>query len=207
MPPARRITRIISRSIRRRASRRMSVDDRLCLAGLSFNATYNVTLKTGLPAATGEKLTDGRNRPGRAARQALAGALRRRHHPAARQCRRRAGHHRQYRQAAAEGDPRRRPAAVADRKRHGRRDHALFLERQRPREQPGRAGVEGHDGRRQRQERYRRHADPDPRHAEGQAARRLCADRDGRAPRSDDQGLLRRRHASPRNGWSIPTSR
>ncbi|MBV9902960.1 MAG: alpha-2-macroglobulin family protein, partial [Alphaproteobacteria bacterium] len=33
------------------------VDDRLCLAGLNFNSTYNVTLKTGLPAATGEKLT------------------------------------------------------------------------------------------------------------------------------------------------------
>src|SRR5215469_824266 len=34
------------------------VDDRLCLAGLSFNSTYNVTLKTGLPAATGDKLTE-----------------------------------------------------------------------------------------------------------------------------------------------------
>ncbi|MBL6936936.1 MAG: alpha-2-macroglobulin family protein [Alphaproteobacteria bacterium] len=34
------------------------VDDRLCLAGFSFNSTYNVTLKTGLPAATGEKLTE-----------------------------------------------------------------------------------------------------------------------------------------------------
>ncbi len=32
------------------------VDDRLCLSGLSFNTTYNVTLKSGLPAATGEKL-------------------------------------------------------------------------------------------------------------------------------------------------------
>ncbi|MBS0470473.1 MAG: alpha-2-macroglobulin family protein [Proteobacteria bacterium] len=34
------------------------VGDRLCLAGLDFNATYSVTLKSGLPAATGEKLTE-----------------------------------------------------------------------------------------------------------------------------------------------------
>ncbi|MEI9996998.1 MAG: alpha-2-macroglobulin [Rhizomicrobium sp.] len=34
------------------------VGDRLCLAGLAFNATYQVTLKSGLPAATGEKLTE-----------------------------------------------------------------------------------------------------------------------------------------------------
>ena len=34
------------------------VDQRLCLSGLDFNATYNVTLKTGLPAASGEKLTE-----------------------------------------------------------------------------------------------------------------------------------------------------
>ena len=34
------------------------VDDRLCLSGMSFNSTYNVTLKSGLPAATGEKLTE-----------------------------------------------------------------------------------------------------------------------------------------------------
>jgi len=32
------------------------VDNRLCLAGLAFDKTYNVTLKTGLPASTGEKL-------------------------------------------------------------------------------------------------------------------------------------------------------
>lgn len=32
------------------------VDTRLCLSGLSFDKTYNVTLKTGLPAASGEKL-------------------------------------------------------------------------------------------------------------------------------------------------------
>ena len=32
------------------------VDTRLCLAGLSFDKTYNVTLKTGLPASTGETL-------------------------------------------------------------------------------------------------------------------------------------------------------
>ena len=32
------------------------VDTRLCLAGLAFDKTYNVTLKTGLPAAAGDKL-------------------------------------------------------------------------------------------------------------------------------------------------------
>lgn len=32
------------------------VDARLCLSGLAFDKTYNVTLKTGLPAANGEKL-------------------------------------------------------------------------------------------------------------------------------------------------------
>ncbi|HEV2652111.1 MAG TPA: MG2 domain-containing protein, partial [Rhizomicrobium sp.] len=35
-----------------------NVDGRLCLAGLDFNTTYNVKLKAGLPAATGEKLTE-----------------------------------------------------------------------------------------------------------------------------------------------------
>jgi uncharacterized protein YfaS (alpha-2-macroglobulin family) len=34
------------------------IDQRLCIAGFSFNQTYNVTLKTGLPAATGEKLAE-----------------------------------------------------------------------------------------------------------------------------------------------------
>jgi hypothetical protein len=34
------------------------VGDRLCIAGLDFNATYQVTLKSGLPAAAGEKLTE-----------------------------------------------------------------------------------------------------------------------------------------------------
>jgi hypothetical protein len=29
---------------------------RVCIAGLAFNQTYNVTLKTGLPSAKGEKL-------------------------------------------------------------------------------------------------------------------------------------------------------
>jgi uncharacterized protein YfaS (alpha-2-macroglobulin family) len=33
-----------------------ALDQRLCIAGLSFNSTYNVTLKPGLPARTGEKL-------------------------------------------------------------------------------------------------------------------------------------------------------
>lgn len=32
------------------------VYDRLCISGLDFNKSYNVTLKEGLPAATGEKL-------------------------------------------------------------------------------------------------------------------------------------------------------
>ncbi|HEY0106246.1 MAG TPA: MG2 domain-containing protein, partial [Rhizomicrobium sp.] len=34
------------------------VDDRLCIAGLDFNTTYQLTLKSGLPAATGEKLAE-----------------------------------------------------------------------------------------------------------------------------------------------------
>ncbi|HEY5348028.1 MAG TPA: hypothetical protein VIJ72_07540, partial [Rhizomicrobium sp.] len=33
------------------------VDSSLCLSGLSFDKTYSVTLKTGLPDAAGEKLT------------------------------------------------------------------------------------------------------------------------------------------------------
>src|SRR5688572_12109774 len=32
------------------------VDTRLCLSGMAFDKTYNVTLKTGFPAATGKKL-------------------------------------------------------------------------------------------------------------------------------------------------------
>ncbi|HEV2563332.1 MAG TPA: alpha-2-macroglobulin [Rhizomicrobium sp.] len=35
-----------------------ALDQRLCLAGFNFNSTYNVTLKTGLPAASGEKLAE-----------------------------------------------------------------------------------------------------------------------------------------------------
>lgn len=35
-----------------------AVDQRLCIAGFQFNATYNVTLKKGLPAASGEKLAE-----------------------------------------------------------------------------------------------------------------------------------------------------
>src|SRR5579872_3439330 len=34
------------------------VDTRLCLAGLAFDKTYNVTLKVGLPSAGGDKLTE-----------------------------------------------------------------------------------------------------------------------------------------------------
>ena len=34
------------------------MDTRLCLAGLDFNKTYNVTLKAGLPSAGGDKLTE-----------------------------------------------------------------------------------------------------------------------------------------------------
>ncbi|HWA92928.1 MAG TPA: alpha-2-macroglobulin [Rhizomicrobium sp.] len=34
------------------------VDSRLCLAGLDFNTTYTVTLKTGLPDAAGDKLVE-----------------------------------------------------------------------------------------------------------------------------------------------------
>ncbi|MBI3676033.1 MAG: alpha-2-macroglobulin family protein [Proteobacteria bacterium] len=35
-----------------------AIDQRLCIAGFAFNQTYNVTLKTGLPATTGEKLAE-----------------------------------------------------------------------------------------------------------------------------------------------------
>jgi uncharacterized protein YfaS (alpha-2-macroglobulin family) len=38
-------------------------DDRLCIAGLDFNQTYNVTLKQGLPAATGEKIAQAETIP------------------------------------------------------------------------------------------------------------------------------------------------
>jgi alpha-2-macroglobulin len=34
------------------------LDQRLCISGLSFNQTYNFTIKKGMPAATGEKLAD-----------------------------------------------------------------------------------------------------------------------------------------------------
>ncbi|MFO1248568.1 MAG: alpha-2-macroglobulin [Alphaproteobacteria bacterium] len=34
------------------------VDTRLCLAGMAFDKTYNVTLKTGFPSAGGDKLTE-----------------------------------------------------------------------------------------------------------------------------------------------------
>src|SRR5579864_6938417 len=34
------------------------VDARLCLSGLDFNTSYTVTLKTGLPSAGGDKLTE-----------------------------------------------------------------------------------------------------------------------------------------------------
>lgn len=34
------------------------VDNRLCISGLSFNQTYQVTLKVGLPDAAGDKLTE-----------------------------------------------------------------------------------------------------------------------------------------------------
>ena len=35
-----------------------ALDQRVCIAGLSFNSTYNVTLKRGLPAKSGEKLSE-----------------------------------------------------------------------------------------------------------------------------------------------------
>jgi uncharacterized protein YfaS (alpha-2-macroglobulin family) len=35
-----------------------ALDQRVCIAGLSFNSTYNVTVKKGLPAKSGEKLTE-----------------------------------------------------------------------------------------------------------------------------------------------------
>ena len=39
------------------------VDARLCLSGLAFDKTYNVTLKTGLPAASGETLVSAETVP------------------------------------------------------------------------------------------------------------------------------------------------
>jgi alpha-2-macroglobulin len=35
-----------------------AIDTRLCIGGLDFNQTYNVTLKTGLPDASGDKLVE-----------------------------------------------------------------------------------------------------------------------------------------------------
>lgn len=37
--------------------------DRLCVAGLSFNATYTLTMREGLPSATGEKLAEAETIP------------------------------------------------------------------------------------------------------------------------------------------------
>ena len=39
------------------------VEQRLCISGLSFNQTYNVTLRVGLPAASGAKLTEAETVP------------------------------------------------------------------------------------------------------------------------------------------------
>ena len=39
------------------------VDQRLCISGLSFNQTYNVTLKVGFPAGNGMKLTESETVP------------------------------------------------------------------------------------------------------------------------------------------------
>jgi hypothetical protein len=39
------------------------VDERLCIAGFSFNQTYNLTLKPGLPDAAGEKLVESESVP------------------------------------------------------------------------------------------------------------------------------------------------
>ena len=39
------------------------VGQRLCISGLAFNATYNVTLKTGLPDAAGDKLIEAETVP------------------------------------------------------------------------------------------------------------------------------------------------
>jgi uncharacterized protein YfaS (alpha-2-macroglobulin family) len=40
-----------------------ALDQRICIAGFDFNKTYNVTLKTGLPDAAGEKLTEAETVP------------------------------------------------------------------------------------------------------------------------------------------------
>ena len=40
-----------------------AIDQRLCISGLSFNQTYTVTLKAGLPSASGAKLTEAETVP------------------------------------------------------------------------------------------------------------------------------------------------
>ena len=110
---------------RRRACRRRRGS---ASSGLDFNTTYNVTLKTGLPAAAGDKLLDEetvpvelRDKPSLV--RFAGGIILPRDNadgvPVTTV---------NIAKLRAQDDPRRRPAAVADRKRHGRPDHALFLE-------------------------------------------------------------------------------
>ncbi len=124
------------------------VDTRLCLSGMAFDKTYNVTLKTGFPAATGEKL---------AAEETVPVELRDKPSLV-----RFAGGIILPRENVA-GVPvttvnidkltlkiirRRRPPSVADRNRHGRSNHPLQLGQPPAPEQPGQPGVAGrNDGR------------------------------------------------------------
>ena len=59
------------------------VDDRLCLSGLEFNKTYNVTLKERPARRDRREIGVRRNRSRGIARQAFTGSLRRWRHPAA----------------------------------------------------------------------------------------------------------------------------
>ena len=63
MSAARRITKTISRSIPQTRIVVRPVDQRLCISGLSFNQTYTVTLKAGLPSAAGAKLAEAETVP------------------------------------------------------------------------------------------------------------------------------------------------
>ena len=63
MPAAAPITRITSSIDPALRIAARVVDTRLCLAGLAFDKTYNVTLKTGLPSSGGDKLTEAETVP------------------------------------------------------------------------------------------------------------------------------------------------
>jgi hypothetical protein len=157
------------------------VDTRLCLSGLAFDKTYNVTLKTGLSRRQRRK-AGSRKKP---CRSSCATSLRWCALPVASSCR--ATMRRACRSppsistADGEDHPRRRPSAVADRNRVGGPDHALFLGQQAAREQPGRPGVAGqHGGRRNVKNDSVVTLIPIRDLLKEPQARRVCADRAGR---------------------------